>query len=101
MSLSIRTAKKVVLEKDGVAEDTPQCVPHVSTFIEKKEREVCPVVIRFKVCGLFLRIQIVVWVKEIVMLKTVLTPPNGLLPSLRPQSHLLYGEDKAAVRPLN
>ena len=35
-SLSVGTAKKGVLEKDSVAENTPQCVRHVSTCIEKK-----------------------------------------------------------------
>ena len=29
-----------VLEKDSVAENTPQCIPHVSTCVEKKDREV-------------------------------------------------------------
>ena len=42
VSVSIGRVKKVVLEKDSEAENTPQCVPHVSTCIGKKDREVGP-----------------------------------------------------------
>jgi len=35
-------ATKKRLGTTGVAENTPQCVPHVSTCIEKKDREVGP-----------------------------------------------------------
>ena len=42
VSVSIGSVKSVVLEKDSGAENTPQCVPHVSTCIGKKDREVGP-----------------------------------------------------------
>ena len=72
------------MEKDSVAENTPRCVLHVSTCIEKKDREVDPVV-EENMCQ---SLQIISENTNCCLCeidgdaKESVKPPNELLPSL-------------------